>query len=331
VRDRVNLQVFTDSLVLKVVLDKRRASAISIHRNGHEETLFAEREIIVAAGAYGSPQILMLSGIGLPDQLSKFGIPPVVDLPVGTNLQDHPLLPINYFTNEKSLFRAGSPEDVALYKKGRGPLTSNVPEGGAFLSTHGDENVPDCEFLMAPVMYFDEGLSAPFDDGMGVAIAVLKPTSRGTVMLRSARPDAKPRINHNLLATDSDRSTMISGVRGAMDLFNQPSLSKVRRAPFLVPASDSESDIVEFMEQQTGSIYHPTSTCAIGRVVDTELRVFGIEGLRVADASVMPSIVRGHTNAGVIAMAEKAAAILLGKNRESAVQRYSQVEQEVHA
>jgi choline dehydrogenase len=109
-------------------------------------------------------------------------------------------------------------------------------------------------------------------------------------------------------------------------------LSKVRRAPFLAPASDSESNILEFIEQGTGSIYHPTSTCAIGAVVDPELRVFGIEGLRLADASVMPSIVRGHTNAGVIAVAEKAAAILLGKDRESAdnSQLYSQVEQEVY-
>jgi choline dehydrogenase-like flavoprotein len=315
VRDRANLQIFTDSLVLKVVLDKRRARAISIHRHGHEEILFSEREIIVAAGTYGSPQILMLSGIGLPDQLTRFGIPLVVDLPVGANLQDHPLLPIDYFTNEKSLFSAGSAEDLALYQEGRGPLTSNMAEGGVFLSTHGDENVPDCEFLLAPVMYFDEGLSAPFADGMGVAITILKPTSRGTVMLRSARPDAKPRINHNFLTTDRDRSTMLSGVRRAMDLLNQPSLSQVRRAPFLVPASDNESDIMEFIEQRTGSIYHPTSTCAIGRVVDPELRVFGVEGLRVADASVMPSIVRGHTNAGVIAMAERAAAILLGNDR----------------
>lgn len=315
VRDRANLQIFTDSLVLKVLLNKHRATAISIHRHGHEETLFSEREIIVAAGAYGSPQILMLSGIGLPDQLTRFGIPLVVDLPVGANLQDHPLLPIDYFTNEKSLFSAGSAEDLALYQEGRGPLTSNIAEGGVFLSTHGDENVPDCEFLLAPVMYFDEGLSAPFADGMGVAITILKPTSRGTVMLRSARPDAKPRINHNFLTADRDRSTMISGVRRAMDLLNQPSLSQVRRAPFLVPASESESDIMEFIEQRTGSIYHPTSTCAIGRVVDPELRVFGVEGLRVADASVMPSIVRGHTNAGVIALAERAAAILLGNDR----------------
>jgi choline dehydrogenase len=137
-------------------------------------------------------------------------------------------------------------------------------------------------------------------------------TSRGRVMLRSARPDAKPRIHHNYLATEDDRATLIVSVRLAMDLFAQPNLSKVRRAPFSVPASDAEADIVAFIEQRTGTNYHPTSTCAIGRVVDSDLRVFGTEGLRVADASVMPSIVRGNTNARIIAIAEKAADILLG-------------------
>src|SRR5262245_23800608 len=150
--------------------------------------------------------------------------------------------------------------------------------------------------------------------------SILKPTSRGCVVLRSARPDAKPHIYHNYLATDHDRTTMIASVRLAMDLFAQPNLSKVRRAPFSVPASDAEADIVAFIEQGTGTNYHPTSTCAIGRIVDADLRVFGTDGLRVADASVMPSIVRGNTNAAVIAIAEKAADILLGKRtRESAV------------
>jgi choline dehydrogenase-like flavoprotein len=138
------------------------------------------------------------------------------------------------------------------------------------------------------------------------------------VALRSARPDAKPRIYHNYLATDHDRATMIASVRLAMDLFAQPNLSKVRRAPFSVPASDAEADIVGFIEQRTGTDYHPTCTCAMGRVVDPELRVFGTEGLRVADASVMPSIVRGNTNAAVIAIAEKAADILLGNESAKA-------------
>src|ERR1700747_3007863 len=145
------------------------------------------------AGAYGSPQILMLSGIGPVDELNPFGIPVVVDLPVGTNLQDHPLLPMSYLTDERSLFGAGSPEDVALYKEGHGPLTSNIAEGGVFLSTCGDESVPDCQFEMAPAMYFNEGLSAPIDHALTIVTTILKPTSRGKVALRSARPDAKPR------------------------------------------------------------------------------------------------------------------------------------------
>jgi choline dehydrogenase len=311
-RERANLHVFTDSLVMRLHWQGLRATGVSIHRYGQEETLFAEREIVLAAGAYGSPQILMLSGVGSADELTPFGIPAVVDLPVGTNLQDHPLLPMSYLTDERSLFGVGSPEDVALYQEGRGPLTSNVAEGGVFLSTRGDESVPDCQFEMAPAMYFNEGLSAPFDHALTMTTTILKPTSRGSVTLRSARPDAKPRIHHNYLGTEDDRATVIASVRLAMDLFAQPNLAKVRRAPFSVPASDAEADIVTFIEQQTGTNYHPTSTCAIGRVVDADLRVFGTEGLRVADASVMPSIVRGNTNAAVIAIAEKAADILLG-------------------
>jgi len=316
-RHRPNLHVITDALVVRVVMEQNRACGVSIRHQGKTETLRAEREVILAAGAYGSPQILMLSGIGPAAELAPLGIQALVDLPVGSNLQDHPLLSINYLTHEKSLFGAGSPADFALYQQGRGPLTSNVAEGGVFLSTSGDARVPDVQFEMAPVMYFDEGLSVPVAHAYCVALTLLKPTSRGKVSLRSARPDAKPRIAHNYFTTEHDRATMIAGVRSAMALLEQPNLPA--SAPFSAPASTRDTDIVTFLEQRTGTNYHPTSTCAIGSVVDSDLRVLGVEGLRVVDASVMPSVVRGNTNAPVIAMAEKAADIVLGKEGRASV------------
>ena len=313
VRDRPNLHVFTDTLVLRLLLQGRRTTGVVISHHRQEKTLFAEREVIVAAGAYGSPQILMLSGIGQADALASFGIGVVADLPVGRNLQDHPLLPMSWLTGESSLLDAGAPENVALYQQGRGPLTSNIAEGGVFLSTQGDPHVPDCQFLMAPVLYVDEGLSLPAEQGFTLALTLLKPSSCGCVTLRSARPDAKPRIRHHYLATEDDRTTMVEGVRQGMKILGQPVLHRVRRTPFSVPVSDSEADILDFIARQTGTNYHPAGTCAIGRVVDPTLRVYGLEGLRVADASVMPSVIRGNTNAPVIAIAEKAAEIVLGE------------------
>jgi choline dehydrogenase len=142
---------------------------------------------------------------------------------------------------------------------------------------------------------------------------VLKPTSRGQVCLRSARPDAKPRIFANLLATPDDMETMMAGVRISLDIAKQPSLAEVQRSVQRAPESDSDADIRSFVQQHASVVYHPTSTCSIGKVVDPSLRVFGVDRLRVVDASVMPSVVRGNTNATVIAIAERAAELILGR------------------
>jgi choline dehydrogenase-like flavoprotein len=161
-------------------------------------------------------------------------------------------------------------------------------------------------------MFFDEGLTAPSDHGYAFGPVVVKPSSRGKVMLRAPLPDSKPRVLSNFLTTDEDKQTMMNGVRMAMEIAEQPALKAVERAPFSVPASDSDDDVWEFIQRATQTVYHPTSSCAMGQVVDSELRVYGVEGLRVVDASVMPSITRGNTNAPTIMIAEKGADLIKG-------------------
>ena len=310
---RPNLTVITDAMVTRIVLDGRRALGVELVRNGAAETLHAERETVLAAGAYGSPQLLLLSGIGPAAGLAPLGIAPVHELPVGQNLQDHPAAFLTWFTDEPSLLGAATAENAALLMgEGRGPLSSNLAEAGGFIRTRAELDAPDVQFHAAPAMFFEEGLAQAFDHAYSFGPCVLKPESRGSVTLRSARPDAKPRIQHNYLATASDRASMIEGVRITMHIAEQPAMRAVQRAPHLTPASDSDADIWTFVQRRCHTLYHPTSTCAIGQVVDPALRVMGLEGLRVVDASVMPSVTRGNTNAPTIAIAEKAADLMRG-------------------
>jgi choline dehydrogenase len=311
---RTNLQVLTDALVQRVEFDGRRARRVIARHNGEELTLRAEREIILSAGAYGSPHILMLSGIGRADTLTPLDISPIVDLPVGENLQDHPFVLLNYLTDQETLITAASHESRRLFEEQRrGPLTSNVAEGGGFIATSTHLDAPDIQITMGAVMFIDEALTAPYDHGFGLGPALVKPTSRGKVTLRSARPDAKPRIFCNLLATPEDMASMIAGVRACLDIAKQPSLKAVQRQIQNAPNSQSDEDIRCYIQQHAQVFYHPTSTCGIGKVVDSRLNVQGVEGLRVVDASVMPTIVRGNTNAATIAIAERAAALIAGR------------------
>ncbi len=265
----------------------------------------------MSAGTYYSPQLLMLSGIGPEDQLAPMGIEIRETLPVGMNLQDHCMVNLNYTTDGPSLFDAATPENFALLEsEGRGPLTSNIPEGAAFVRARSGVDAPDVEFHFAPSMLYDQGLTAPEAPGYAYGPVVIKPTSRGRVMLRSPMPLAKPRVVCNFLTTQEDRASMLAGMRLALEMAEQPALKAVERAPFRVPASDSDEDLMAFVRREGMTVFHPTSTCAMGSVVDSKLRVHGFEGLRVADAAVMPEITRANTNAAVIMIAEKAADLI---------------------
>jgi choline dehydrogenase len=233
-------------------------------------------------------------------------------LPVGEGLQDHCMAQLNYLTDEQSLFMAAAdPANIALLEQeGRGPLTSNIPEAACFFRCRPGVDAPDVEFHFAPSMFFDEGLSAPADHGYCFGPVVIAPTSRGRVMLRTPLPDSKPRVLCNFLTTEEDRQSMLAGMRMALEIARQSPLRAVERGPFSVPESDSDPDLMAFIKRVAQTVYHATSTCAMGSVVDPELRVYGFEGLRVVDASVMPSVTRGNTNAPVIMIAERAADLI---------------------
>src|SRR4051812_14102083 len=202
-KERPNLDVITGAMVNRILFDGDRAVGVEIARDGQLEQIRAEREVILSAGTYQSPVLLMLSGIGPADDLAPLGIEMRQDLPVGDNLQDHCMAQLNFFTDEPSLYLAVNPENIALLaEEGRGPLSSNIPEAGAFFRSRPGLEAPDVQFHFAPSMFFDEGLTAPSDHGYAFGPVVAKPTSRGKVMLRAPLPDSKPRVLSNFLTTE---------------------------------------------------------------------------------------------------------------------------------
>jgi choline dehydrogenase len=314
---RPNLQVITGALTTKILFEGRRAVGVEIVRHGGApETIRAERETLVSGGAYNSPQLLMLSGVGPAAELALLQIPVVADLPVGKGLQDHPAVLMSWLTDTESLMTAASPDNAALLQsEGRGPLTSNIAEAGGFVRTRDGLAAPDIQFHVLPVMFYDQGLGPVTEHGLTFGPCVLKPTSRGQLTLRTPNPACKPTIIHNYYATDEDRRSMIEGVKIGLAIADQPALREHIKGPHRLPKDRSDAAIWDFVQRTTQTLYHPTSTCAIGPVVDSKLKVHGVEGLRVVDASVMPSVVRGNTNAPTIMIAERAADFIRGEAR----------------
>jgi choline dehydrogenase len=312
---RENLTLVTGAHVTRLLLEGKRAVGVEIDRDNELSEIRADGEVILSAGTYQSPQILLLSGVGPAADLELVGIPQVHELPVGQGLQDHPATWITYTTAEPSLLGAETEENLGLLQsEGRGPLTSNFAESGGFLRTHDDLEAPDIQLHAIPILFPEAGAGEILVDGWALSACLLRPTSAGFVKLRSRVPTAKPRILHNYLVDHEDRATMVAAVRRCLEIARQPALKAVSTGAFGAPADDGEASIVAHIERSTTTLYHPVGTCAMGRVVDSELRVLGLDSLRVIDASVMPTLVRGNTNAPTIMIAERAADLIRGRS-----------------
>jgi choline dehydrogenase-like flavoprotein len=325
---RRNLSVEVRAHVARIVMAGKRATGVEYEKGGQALRATAEREVILCGGAFNSPQVLMLSGIGPADHLRAVGIEPVADLPVGKNLQDHLAVLMMYSRPEGSDFREGMRLDrIALsmlrgHFFGTGPAT--VVPGGlhAFIKTRPELSVPDVEFMFrgAPpeaALWFP-GWKRRYADGYGIRPCLLHPDSRGEVLLRSSNPHDKVRIITNFLTAPNDLPTLRQGFKIAREVAAQPPLARFRGVETSPgPKVQTDAEIDSWIRSVAATANHPASTCVMGTgpgsVVDPQFRVHGVEQLRVVDASAMPDLVSAHINACVLMMAEKASDLIRGK------------------
>jgi choline dehydrogenase len=315
--ERENLTVMPYMHVERVIFDGDRAVGVAASRLGETQEFRAEREVILSGGAYNSPQLLMLSGVGAAEHLAMREIELVLDLPsVGENLSDHPATQLVWTTPEaESLLLALEPAALEEFEASQtGPFTSNLAESGGFVRVEPGTHAPDIQFHVAPVQIVEEGMRDPEEHGVWVSPCLLTEHSRGSVRLASADPTAKPIIHNDFYSEGGDMERMIAGLRLAQEICGQPAMQPYAATPFNVPDGDSDEALRAHVARTTFAVYHPVGTCRMGTdseaVVDAELRVNGIESLRVVDASVMPLVPRGNTNAPTIALAERAADLI---------------------
>ncbi len=321
VRSRLNLVVRTRAMATRLLLDGSRAYGVEYRRRGVSRPVHAEREVLLAGGSINSPHLLMLSGIGPAGDLEAAGIQIAHDLPgVGGNLQDHLdvmtltrcLQPVTYdHLNELAV-------GLKYYLYGEGIGTSNIAEAGGFIASgRGKRSRPDIQMHFVPALLDDHGRNRLPGDGYTLHACNLRPESRGRLKIRSSDPRQPPAIHANYLATAEDEEMMLACIHASREILSQPAFRPFR-AHEIHPGNEvtDRDGLLEFVRNKAESIYHPVGTCRMGNdaeaVVDPQLRVRGIDGLRVIDASIMPTLVGGNTNAPTIMIAEKAADLILG-------------------
>ena len=319
---RRNLRVITNALVRRVTFDGTRTTGVYVEIDGVTRHAVARREVILCGGAVNTPQLLQLSGIGPADHLQDRGIHPFVDAPeVGANLQDHLVAGLAPAAQGGTLYNAEKPIELVRYlTQRRGMLTSNVAEAYGFVRTDGGDGLPDIEIIFAAAPYVGEGLVPLPGEGITVGAILLQPRSRGTVRLASADPADKPLIDPGYLSDPADAETLRAGLEVCERLIDTAALRAVTTGAWIQPAGGEHMTAAERAElslrRYSHTLYHPVGTARMGAdaasVVDLELRVRGVEGLRVADASVIPQIIRGHTNAPAIVIGEVAADLIRG-------------------
>jgi choline dehydrogenase-like flavoprotein len=327
---RDNLTVETHAQVLRILFEGTRAVGVEVRQQGEIRTLRARREVVLAAGALQTPQLLMLSGVGPAHELDRTGIRLRLDLPgVGRNLQDHPDFIFGY--------RSRSPDTMGVSARGgwrmlreltrfrherRGMLTSNFAEGGGFLKTRAGLDAPDIQLHFVVALVDDHARRFHLGHGLSCHVCLLRPRSRGSVTLNSADPLDAPRIDPAFFDDPRDLDDMVAGFKLTRKLMQAPALAQWTTRDVFTGHVSTDDEIRDVLRQRTDTVYHPVGTCRMGHdalaVVDPQLRVRGLEGLRIVDASVMPTLIGGNTNAPTIMIAEKAVDLIRGVSRVSA-------------
>ena len=333
---RPNLTVVTGALAARVVVEGGRAFAVDYLHGGRTERAAAEREVILSLGAIGSPHLLLLSGIGPADELKRKGVRPVVDLPgVGRNLQDHINVPVQHASTDPSMtfVRYQRPDRAALLGlryllTRKGPGAHTFWSAGAYMPLEKGSDLPELQFFFTPMVIIEDprdsgsvsGRKKKAIPGFQIDVNQMHPDSRGTITLRSGDPREHPVIDPRYLSAEKDRREMVEGIRAARAILAQKAFDRVR-GPELHPGGGkaTDDDLLAAVRRAAISGYHPSGTCKMGletdreSVVDAQLRVRGVEGLRVVDASIMPTLVTGNTNGPTIMIAEKAADMIRGR------------------